>query len=154
MYKRKYNKNQQSFAEIVIISIAKGLWLLVSWPFKRFIGVRGKGVKIDKIANHRKWIEIEKLLESGDEIHAKQAIIEADKFFDSMMRLIGGTGEKFADRLRSLENHLNHDNYQNIWEAHKVRNQISHEMDYKISVGEARNVVEKFRRGLSNMGAL
>ena len=153
-YHRNYHKNKSSFAETAIITIVKGLWFLVSWPFKRFIGVRGRGIKLDKIKNHQKWAEIEKLLGSGDEIHAKQAVIDADKFFDSMMQRLGIKGEKFADRLRSLESHFGHDNYQNIWYAHKVRNQISHEMDYKISVNEAKNVVEKFRRGLVNLGGL
>lgn len=147
-------KNQPDLLETTVISLFKGLWFLVSWPFRRLIGVCGKGGKLDKIKNHQKWLEIEKLLDSGDEIHAKQAIIEADKFFDSIMRDLKASGEKFADRLRSLENHFGHDTYQSIWYAHKVRNQISHKMDYKISSYEAKNVVEKFRRGLVNLGAL
>lgn len=116
--------------------------------------VKDRGVKVDKIANLQKWVEMEKLLESGDEIHARQAVVEADKFFDEVMRKLGASGEKFADRLRSLENRFNHNVYQSIWEAHKVRNQISHEIDRRLRVEEAKSVLYKFRRGLENIGAL
>lgn len=149
-----YHKSQSSFLETILISIAKGIWFLVSWPFRKVLRSKNKEVRIDKIKNHQKWLEIEKLLENSDEIHARQAIIEADKFFDSVMRQLGSKGEKFADRLRSLENQFSHDNYQNIWEAHKVRNQITHEMDYKITIYEAKGVLKKFRKGLVNLGAL
>lgn len=151
----RYHRRQQSgFAEVAIVSIAKGIWFLISWPFKKILKLKTKSEKLDKIKNHRKWLEIEKLLESGDEIHARQAVVEADKFFDNIMKQVGVQGQKFADRLRSLENHMNHNNYQAIWQAHKIRNQITHEVDHKISVGEVKQVLNKFRRGLVNLGAL
>lgn len=149
-----YRRKQTGFIETILITLAKGLWFLVSWPFRKVLRIKNKELRIDKIENHRKWLEIEKLLQSGDEIHAKQAVIDADKFFYSIMCQLKSNGEKFADRLRNLEDHFDHDIYQRVWEAHKTRNQISHEMDYKISSYEAKNVVEKFRKGLVNLGVL
>lgn len=150
---KKYHR-QNGLMENIIDVLLKGLWFLVSWPFKKLLGIKDKSAKINKIANLQKWTEIESMLDSGDEIHAKQAIIEADKFFDNILAQLGATGEKFADRLRSFENHFSADNYQTVWQAHKTRNQISHEMEYKLSIYEAKIVLNKFRQGLRNLAVI
>jgi len=150
-----YRKNQQpGLIETVFTAIGKGLWFLVSYPFKKLLGVKNKGVRFDKAVNLAKWREIEKLLATGDEIHAKHAVVEADKFFDQILRIKGGKGESFADRLRSLEDHFNHLNYQNVWEAHKLRNQISHESEFHPSNDACRQAIYQFRKGLENLGAI
>lgn len=148
----KHKKN--NIAETIIITLGKGLWFLVSWPFKKIFGIGGKGIKLNKEINIKKWQEIENLFQSKDEIHAKHAVVEADKFFDSMLRLKGGKGESFADRLRSLEDHLSKDNYQLIWQAHKLRNQISHESNFHASVRECQSAISKYKNGLINLGAI
>ena len=150
-----YHKNQQpGFIETILTTIGKGLWFLVSWPFKKLLKLETRSKKLDKIKNQEKWREIEKLLESNDEIHAKHAVVEADKFFDSILRLKGGKGETFADRLRSLENHFSSGNYQLVWQAHKIRNQISHEQEARIGISECQSVLKKYKIGLINLGAI
>lgn len=147
-------KQQPNLTELIIINLLKGLWFLISWPIKRIFRIKSKNSKLDKVTNLKKWLDIKKLLDSDDEIHAKQAIIDADKFFDDIMKQLGVKGEGFADRLRSLESKMDHKKYQQVWEAHKIRNQISHEMDYKLSGIKAKNALENFRSGLENIGAL
>lgn len=148
---KKYKKG---LAENIFDTSIKGLWFLISWPFKKLFGLRGRGVKLDRTANLQRWMEIESMLESSDEIHAKQAVIEADKFFDSILKQLGAKGEKFADRLKNLENHFSQENYQAIWQAHKIRNQITHEMEYGLDINETKLVLEKFKRGFKNLGAI
>lgn len=150
-YKRKH---QQGILEIIIMVLLKSLWFLLSWPIKKVLRIKNKELRINKVENLRRWLEIEKMLESGDEIHAKQAVMEADKFFNAMMKRLGAKGEGFGNRLRSLEDHFSQVVYQKVWNAHKVRNQISHEMDYKLSEGEARRTLENFRSGLHGLGAI
>lgn len=150
-----YKKNQQlGFIETVLSAIGKGLWFLLSWPFKKLLKLETGNKKLDKIKNQEKWSEIEKMLESNDEIHAKHAVVEADKFFDSILKLKGGQGETFADRLRSLENYFSAGNYQLVWQAHKIRNQISHEQEIKVSIEDCRHTLIKFKKGLENLGAI
>jgi len=149
-----YNKKQQpNFLENVFISIGKGLWWLISWPFKKLFKISG-AKKFNKTENLRKWMEVEKLLESNDEIHAQQAVIRADKFFDNIMREAGAKGGKFAEHLRSLETKFSRETYQSIWDAHKLRNQISHEIEHKTTVSECKSALNKFRRGMNSIGAL
>lgn len=147
-------KQQPNLLEIIIISLLKGLWFLVGWPIKKIFKLKTRNSKLDKVANLKKWMEINKLLRTNDEIHAKQAIIDADKFFDDIMKQLGVKGEGFADRLRSLENKMDRKKYQQVWEAHKIRNQISHEMNYQLSNSEAKKALDDFRAGLHNLGAI
>lgn len=146
-------RRQPDLIEQIIIGLLKGLWFLVSWPFRKWFEARRPSV-FNKEENLSKWTEIEKMLDGEDEIHFKQAIIEADKFFDLIMRKLNTNEGSFADRLRSLEYKMDHNSYQRVWEGHKIRNQISHEMDYKLSNIEAKKALNNFKSGLHNLGAI
>ncbi len=149
-----YFKNKQhGFLETVLISIGRGLWFLISWPFKKLLGIK-KPELFNKAKNLAKWLEIEKLLESDDRIHAEQAVMRADKFFDAQLKHGGAKGNTFADRLRDYEDHFNYNTYQLIWQAHKLRNQITHDENHKPTISECKSALNKFRRGLENIGAL
>jgi len=52
----------------------------------------------------------------------------------------GYNGETFADRLRNAEKDINKNLYQNLWNAHKVRNQIAHD-EIKIEISKIKNVI-------------
>jgi len=147
-------KRQPDLIERVVIGIFSGLWFLISWPIKKILKLKTQNEKLDKVANLQKWLQIEKMLESDDEIHTKQAIIEADNFFDWVMKKISFENGSFADRLKSIEYKIDKNSYQKVWQAHKVRNQISHVMDYQLSDGEAKRALENFRDGLNNLGAI
>ena len=150
----KYRQNKQSgLLEAIIILISRGLWFLISWPFKKLFGI-GKSKKFDKVRNLQLWLEIEKLLESNDQIHAEQAVIRADKFFDAQLRHGGAQGKTFADRLRNWEDHFNQNTYQSVWNAHKLRNQITHDENHNPTNNECKSALDKFRKGLRNIGAL
>lgn len=99
-----------------------------------------------------KWNAIEILLQSGDQIHAAQAVVRADTYLDEVMKRVGSRGETFADRIKSLESKFSRDAYQQIWNAHKLRNQLAHQ-HLDISVNQARSALAAFRRGASQLGA-
>src|SRR3990167_10906614 len=116
----KYSRYKNDQSVQIFDALLKGLCFLISWPFKKLLGIRDRGVRFNKEENAKKWTEIESMLNSGDEIHAAQAVIQADKFFENILRLLGAQGETFADKLRNYEDHFNHDTYQAIWDAHKL----------------------------------
>lgn len=147
-----YKRKRQSAIENILIIVGRAIWSLVVFIWNKIF--KKSKPKFDKVGNLSKWREIEQLLESNDEIHAEQAVVKADKFFDAMLKIAGGRGETFADRLRSLEDKFNHQIYQDIWQAHKLRNQISHEQDHKSTISECQSALRNFRRGLENLGAL
>lgn len=147
----KYQKQPDIF-ETIFLAIGKGIWFVISYPFKLLFGKKKK--TFDKISNFKKWLEIEQLLNSGDLIHAEQAVVRADKFFDNILKAISTENGTFADRLRTCEKKFSVNVYQGIWDAHKLRNKISHDVEYQPMINDCKIAVNKFRHGLENIGAI
>lgn len=118
--------------------------------FKLIFGIGRK--KFNSINMLAKWQEIEDILKSGDALHAAQAVIQADIYFDKVMKAFGAKGETYADRLRSIKKYLTNDTYEQIWRAHKFRNKIAHE-HIIVTLGEAKAALKSLRRGASQLGA-
>lgn len=118
--------------------------------FKLIFG--GKKTQFNTAEMRQKWQQIENLLQNNDQLYAAQAIIKADSYLDDVMKKVGGRGKTYADRLRSLEKKFDQDAYQNIWHAHKLRNQIAHE-HINITTNQAKIALASLRRGASQLGA-
>gem|GEM_PF-367865 len=126
----------------IFIGIFRAIWWLIKLPFKVFKSSGRVGLRVgDKNYLVEKRLEIEKTLNSGNDIELKHALIEADKLVDHALKLQRFFGETFADRLRSAEKTIDQRTYQAVWQGHKVRNQIVHEQGNDISDGELRTAV-------------
>ncbi len=96
------------------------------------------------------WKEITKLVESGQESSWRLAIIEADKFFDEVLRRLGYSGESFGERLKQV--HPSEvENINDIWNAHRVRNSLSHDVNFKLTEGEAKKAVAAYERAMKDL---
>lgn len=128
--------------EVVVVGIFKGLWFLIKLPFK---GIqRKKGISAeDRNQIIIKRQEIENLLNSESEIELKHAVMEADKLLDHVLKIKGYQGETFADRVRSAEGDIDKRLYNDIWQGHKIRNQLAHETEYRIQITELREATKK-----------
>ncbi len=98
----------------------------------------------------KKWGQIEKRLESGQETELKLAVIEADKFFDDILKRIGYLGKDMGGRLKKI-NPSQMANIDDIWSAHKIRNSIVHDVDYKLIVIDAERAVGAYRKALEEL---
>ena len=130
-YYKKHKPQQPTVLETIVVGIGRSLWWLVSLPFRK------KGRRAGLNLEDQKYIiakrqEIDNLLNSQNIIELKHAVMEADKLVDFVLRKKGYKGETFADRLRNAEKHIDHSTYQNLWDGHKIRNQIAHN-DAKIN---------------------
>ena len=125
-YYKKHKSNQPTVLEAIVIGIGRGLWWLISLPFRKR-GQRGGLNQEDQKYVISKRQEIESLMQSENIIELNHAVMEADKLVDYVLKKKGYRGETFADRLRNAEPYINHDTYQNIWNGHKIRNQIAHD---------------------------
>ena len=138
---KHYKKNQgPTLLETIFVGIFKGLWFLVSLPFKKKGKRRGLSSRDQAEINAKKQ-EIKKLVLGDNEYELKHAVMEADKLVDHVLKLKGYNGETFADRLRNAEKYIDHNTYQAIWAGHKTRNTLAHEHDAKISSDEIKTAV-------------
>jgi len=140
---RNQKRNEQTILEVIIIGIFKALWFLITLPFKGFKkGKKGLGAE-EKSYITGKRLEIEKMLNSQNDIELKHAVMEADKLVDHTFQQKGYPGATFADRLRSAQNFIDSTMYNSIWQAHIVRNKLAHEQELKITNNELRDAANK-----------
>jgi len=146
----RYKNQQPDVLQTIVIGILKAIWWILTLPFKgiRFGKVR-TGLSVDE-RNYitSKRLEIEKMLNTENQIELKHAVMEADKLADYALKTQGYSGETFADRLRSAQSSLNPNLYNEIWQGHKIRNQIAHETEYRIGNSELKDAVYKLLKYL------
>ena len=147
-YSPNYKGKRRTESAVPNILVQFGYALVSLWKYF----FKKPGSALDQAKLRAQFDEIEGLLRSNDAIHAAQAVVRADSFLDNLMKQVGGQGASFADRLRSLESRFLQDIYQQIWNAHKLRNTIAHEQ-ITISVGQAQSSLQTYRRAASQLGA-
>lgn len=106
---------------------------------------------VDKAMVAERWQAIQTMANTGG-AGMKQAISEADKLLDYVLKQSGARGQTMADRLRNYEKKFT--NINAIWHAHKLRNTLAHEINFDLVTGHAQEALHDFERGLKDLGAL
>lgn len=102
---------------------------------------------------NEQWQAVLDHLNSVNESEWKLAIIEADKLIDDLLSRKGYQGESMAERL-SLLTKREFKSLDLLWEAHKVRNRITHKLDFKINRNEALRVISYYGEALKDLQGL
>lgn len=119
-----------------------------------FTGARAKPQKYELLAEMpgaTQILEINKKLTSESSSDWKIAVIEADKSLDRTLEKKGYAGKTLGERLKEMVPADLPDVYEEVWEAHKIRNRIVHEPEFEISQGEARKVVGIYERAIRKL---
>lgn len=95
------------------------------------------------------WAEIQQMMAIGP-TGLKNALMEADKLLDHVMISKGFRGETMGDRLKQSGSKFSDLNA--IWSAHKLRNQIAHEVAIDIVPNQIKDAVDKLGRGIRDLG--
>lgn len=83
----------------------------------------------------------------------KLAIIEGDKLVDEVLQERGFPGETMGERLMLMApDQLA--SLQDLWDAHKLRNLLVHEMNYQMKHEQALAAIRAFERVLRELGAI
>jgi len=106
---------------------------------------------VDKEKIQEKWRELEQLMRLGGESRFKTAIVEADKLLMSVLEMMGFEGPG-AEKLQKAKNLFS--DYNGIWQAHLLRNEVVHNIDVKIIKENAQEAIGKFKQGLKDLGVL
>ncbi len=134
----------------IIFALAKTSWLkrLWIWDLVEFFSFRPYGVR--KVV--KAWAKITARLETGLESEYKLAIIEADSMLNDILKRMGFDGETLGERLERLTA-ATLPNLKQIWEAHKIRNNIVHDPNYRLTLDEARRVLDIYEQALRDLQA-
>lgn len=108
---------------------------------------------IPKKRSIKAWNNIKTHFFAGDERDLKIAIIEADNLLDEALRLTGFRGATLGDKLKMLdESRL--PTLNDVWEAHKLRNRIAHEVDFRLSRDTAERALSIYEQTFKDLGIL
>ena len=143
----KGRKNQTTVLETIFVGIFRGLWWLLSLPF-RGLQKKEKISLEDKQYILNRKNEIEKILLTDDIFQLKHAVFEADKLVDLLLKKRNFVGNTFAERLRSAEKGIPKDIYNGIWEGHKIRNRLAHEDNFQSNTDELKNATKNLLKYL------
>lgn len=109
-----------------------------------------KGLDVEKYRS--RWMTIEQQLKR-DEVGSYQlCILNADKLLDQALQERGLPGSTMGERMKNMQ--AKWSNANNVWSAHKVRNQIAHEPDVKLDYNSARRHLGAFKQALKDVGAI
>lgn len=127
--------------EVVIITIIVLAIIMVFFVIYKLKSTKLPDAIQQKI--QKSWQHIKQLQKH------EEAILEADKLLDYVMSKRGYSGN-LGNKLKnsgSLFSDLN-----NVWYAHKLRNQIAHELHHKISENEYNKAMRAFEKALRDLG--
>jgi hypothetical protein len=96
-----------------------------------------------------KWAEIQAMMNSGPS-GLKAALFEADKLLDYCMIGKGFAGETMGERLKSSGARFN--NLNSVWNAHKLRNQLAHEVSHDMVANQVKQAINDLGNAIRDLG--
>src|SRR3989338_6754732 len=91
-----------------------------------------------------RWKNVIGRLETASEEEYKLAVIESDNMLDESLQRIGFAGETLADRLEKVTVAIV-PNLQEVKEANRIRNNIVHDPSYRLTLSEAKRIIEIYQ---------
>lgn len=131
-------------AVLIVLALGFLAWHGVSAFFRRLFAPKLQGM--DRSAIKSRWDEIERLTSSGGEMNLKMAVMEADKLLDHALKAMAIPGMTLGDRLKFAA--YKYPNIRDVWNAHRLRNQLAHEASYYLDPSLARKAIRDFKDAL------
>jgi hypothetical protein len=101
----------------------------------------------------KQWAVIEDHFYRGDENDLKIAVIEADKLLEEALRESAIRGSSLGERLKNLKP-SQFPNLDQVWQAHRLRNDIVHEPTFKLKRDLAERAIKIYEDALKNFRLL
>jgi hypothetical protein len=130
---------------IIIVLIGVGLLVLIT-------ATRGRRSGLDRAKYQEAWLKLENNLDAGNVATYQFAVLNADKLLDSALKDLGVAGDTMGERLKNSRGKFA--GIDDVWRAHKLRNQIAHEPDTRVNVLGAKRALAIFKKALKELGAI
>ena len=136
---------------IIVFLLFKTSWMQYAFmeDFFQFFAYKPYGLK----KSNKNWLKIVKRLESNEESEYKLAIIEADSMLNTVFKKAEYSGDTLEEKVKKISPVVL-SNKEEIINAHKARNDIVFDPNYRLDLKEARDLLEVYRSALVELGAL
>ncbi|MEK7510127.1 MAG: hypothetical protein AAB567_01035 [Patescibacteria group bacterium] len=130
------------FAAMIIFGMFGTSWRHFSFfvDIGEFVSFRPYGFR--KIGKKR-WREIVRRVETGNETQYKLAVMEANTLLDDALKKLNIRGETLDDRLGNLSPMMV-PNLADLQEVQRIRNNIVYDPSYRLSLLEAKKLLERY----------
>jgi hypothetical protein len=137
----------------VLITATVILIIKTGWFALRVNRVRDVILKTDmpKRQAVSAWDAVQKHFFAGGTNDLKVAVMDADNILNDALQYAGVRGINLGDRLKHIKRNQV-PNLEDIWEAHKLRNEIAHETSFPLKRDAAERALEAYRIALKNLG--
>ncbi len=86
-----------------------------------------------------------------NKIELKNSLIQADKLLDFVLKNKKVKGDTLGERLKNSKTFFNKADYNLIWEAHKMRNVLVHEIEENITIAIIRQNIRHLSSAIRNL---
>ena len=131
---------------VAVLIVGIMLFLAISMTKKRAHSFDKENYQID-------FLRIENSLQQGNEASYAMAIVEGDKLLDKALCEMGVQGRTMGDRMKRIDREK-FSQVNAVWHAHKLRNQIAHEHDFKPEYRQAQHALATYKQALKDLGAI
>lgn len=83
----------------------------------------------------------------------QQLLIETDKLLDYALQQRKIKGGTLGERLKNAKDLFDHSSYNNVWEAHKLRNRLVHEVDATADAKQLKTAVTELGQGIMSLAS-
>lgn len=136
----------------VVLGLALAFLLLrgLARAVRRLFAPKLQGM--DRGAIKARWDEIERMSAAGGEMNLKMAVMEADKLLDHALKAMAIPGTTLGERLKFAA--YKYPDIRNVWNAHRLRNQLAHEASYYLDPSFAKKAIRDFKDALRLLNVL
>jgi hypothetical protein len=135
----------QAFLLIAILIIAVIGVIYLSFATKR-------RPILDQSKYQSQWLAIEHGVQPDNASSWQLAIMNADKLLDQALRERRFGGKTMGERMKAAQSTWKHANH--VWSAHKIRNQLAHETDARVTHEITLRALAAYKQGLKDLGAI
>lgn len=135
-----------------------GIFILVAVLIAAVVGVvyllitSKHGSQLNVQRYQTKWLEIENSVTRDNTASWQLAIMNADKLLDQALRERRFRGQTMGERMKSAQKTWK--NASHVWGAHKIRNQLAHEVNANVTYDTTLRSLSAFKQGLKDLGAI
>src|SRR3990167_8505801 len=102
------------------------------------------------------WRKVEEEVGYGKPSNYRSAVIDADKILEFVLSKMYPRLPSTGERLKAVKGKFvgDYETYDSLWFAHKVRNELVHNLNFELPSSQVKDVLEKFKAGLVKLGAI